>query len=139
MGAAKMLRAVARIPKKQRPAELNHIIDQEVEIILENQVYKYLKSSDGTRKEKAGWKRFGFPLFYQSDVLEVLDTLTYLGVQDDRMEEAIALVKSKRTSEGMWLLKNTYNGKMLCEIDAKNEPSKWITLRALRILKRFHQ
>jgi hypothetical protein len=35
-----------------------------VENILENGVYRYLRNSDGTRKDKTGWKRFGFPLFY---------------------------------------------------------------------------
>ncbi len=138
MGAAKMLKALASIPPKKRPKKLEKIIDQEVEVILGNQIYRYLKNPDCSRKEKAGWKRFGFPLFYQSDVLEVMDVLTTLGVRDSRMEEAINLVESLRTNDGTWLLKNTYNGKMLCEIDEKNEPSKWITLRASRVLKRYY-
>ena len=137
MGAVKMLKALSMIPKKNRNLDVKRIIEQEVEVILENQIYKYLKSPDGSRKEKAGWKRFGFPLFYQSDILEALDILTNLDVRDKRMVEAIKLVESLRTKDGTWLLKNTYNGKMLCEIDVKNEPSKWITLRASRVLKRY--
>ncbi|MFW9886820.1 MAG: nitrogen fixation protein NifH, partial [Candidatus Thorarchaeota archaeon] len=117
--------------------EIREIIDDEVEVILENQIFKYLKNPDGSRKEKAGWKRFGFPLFYQSDVLEVLDALTALGVKDNRMQEAIDLVIANRGKDGKWLLKNSYNGKMLCDIEVKGKPSKWITLRALRILSRF--
>ena len=136
MGGTKMLRALARIPKKQQSADLRRIINQEVEIILENGIYKYLRNPDGSRKAKAGWKRFGFPLFYQSDVLEVLDTLTSLGVKDERMQEAIDLVIQSH-QDGRWMLKNTFNGKMLCEIDVKNRPSKWITLRACRVLKRY--
>ncbi|MFW9805616.1 MAG: nitrogen fixation protein NifH, partial [Candidatus Thorarchaeota archaeon] len=76
-------------------------------------------------------------IFYQSDVLEVLDILTELGVKDERMQESIDLVISNRGEDGRWLLKNTFNGKMLCEIDSKNKPSKWITLRAYRVLKRY--
>jgi hypothetical protein len=136
MGGMKMLRALARIPKNQRSTDLDRIIKQEVEIILENEIYRYLRNPDRSRKDKAGWKRFGFPLFYQSDVLEVLDILTELGVKDDRMQECLDLVKSVQ-KDGRWLLKNTYNGKMLCEIDEKNMPSKWITLRAARVLKRY--
>jgi len=106
--------------------------------MLDNQIYKYLKNPDGNRKEKAGWKRFGFPVFYQSDVLEVLDILTELGVKDKRMQESVDLVVSNRDSGGRWLLKNTFNGKMLCDIEEKGKDSKWITLRALRVLKRFY-
>jgi hypothetical protein len=131
-----MLRALAKIPNAQRSGDLDRIINQEVEIILENGIFRYLRKPDGSRKEKAGWKRFGFPLFYQSDVLEVLDILTELGVKDERMKDSIDLVIGSQ-QEGRWLLKNTYNGKMFCEIDEKNKPSKWITLRAARVLKRY--
>ncbi len=137
MGTVKLLRGLAQIPKERRSSELDRIIEQEVEIILENEIYRYLKNPDGTRKEKAGWKRFGFPLFYQSDILETLDVLTTLDVKDDRMQEAVNYVISCQGDDGRWSLKNTYNGKMLCEIDEKNKPSKWITLRATRVLKRF--
>ncbi|MFW9805863.1 MAG: hypothetical protein ACFFFK_03980, partial [Candidatus Thorarchaeota archaeon] len=109
MGGVKVLRALARIPKKQQSADLRRIIDQEVEIILENGIYKYLRNPDGSRKGKAGWKRFGFPLFYQSDVLEVLDTLTSLGVKDKRMQETIDMVIENQQN-GRWMLKNTFNG-----------------------------
>lgn len=136
MGGVKMLKAIARIQKAQRSGDLDRIINQEVEIILENEIFRYLRKPDGSRKEKAGWKRFGFPLFYQSDVLEVLDILTELSVKDERMQESIDFVINCQ-QDGRWLLKNTYNGKMFCEIDEKNKPSKWITLRAARVLKRY--
>jgi hypothetical protein len=136
MGATKVLRSLAAISAGQRNKRITSIIDREVENILENRIYKYLKYPDGSRKEKAGWKRFGFPLFYQSDVLEVLDTLTKLGVQDKRMQDAFDLVMKNRVKEG-WLMKNSYNGKMWCNIEEKNKPSKWITLRAMRIILRY--
>jgi hypothetical protein len=138
MGAVKMLKGLVQIPIEKRPSSLQKIFDREVEVILENEVYRYLRNPDGTRKEKAGWKRFGFPLFYQSDVLEVLDVLTKLGVKDERMQDSIDLILSHRGDDGKWLLKNTYNGKMFCEIDEKNKVSKWITLRALRVLRRYY-
>ncbi len=137
MGGVKVLKAIARIPKRHRSKDLNRIVQQEAEILLENEIFRYLRNSDGSRKDKAGWKKFGFPLFYQSDVLEVLDVLTELGVKDRRMQESIDLVISSKTPDSRWLLKNTFNGKMLCDIDEKNKPSKWITLRALRVLRRY--
>ena len=137
MGAAKMLRALSTISQPKRSREIQAIIDREVKNILENGVYRYLRNEDGTRKDKAGWKRFGFPLFYQSDALEVLDTLTRLGVHDDRMQPAVNLVLSARQPDGSWLLENTYNGKMWIDIEENGKPSKWVTLRALRALRRF--
>ncbi len=139
MGAAKVLKALSMIPPEKRSREIEAIIDREVENILENGVYRYLRNPDGTRKAKAGWKRFGFPLFYQSDVLEVLDTLTRLGVRDERMDDALNLVLNAQGSDGRWLLKHTFNGKMWNDIEVKHEPSKWITLRALRTLKRHYE
>jgi hypothetical protein len=139
MGRVKMLRALASIPAEKRSKRISEIITQEVEVVLENGVYKYLRNPDGSRKEKAGWKRFGFPLFYQSDVLEVLDTLTRLGVRDDRMQDSMTLVETLRGEDGRWVLKDSFNGKMLCDIEEKGQPSKWITLRALRVLGRFYR
>ena len=139
MGGIKVLKALSQIPEKQRTSDITRIIAQEVDIILNNGVFKYLKNPDGSRKEKAGWKRFGFPLFYQSDVLEVLDILTALGVKDERMQDSIDLILNSRNEQGTWNLKNTYNGKMYCEIDEMNKPSKWITLRATRVLSRYFQ
>jgi hypothetical protein len=137
MGATKMLRALSMIPAQQRSAEIKAIIGREVESILENGVYRYLRNPDGTRKDKAGWRRFGFPLFYQSDALEVLDTLARLGVRDERMEPAVDLVLGARQPDGRWLLGNTFNGKMWADIEEKGRPSKWVTLRALRALSRL--
>ncbi len=101
-------------------------------------MYRYLRAPDGSRKDKAGWKRFGFPLFYQSDALEVLDTLTRLGVRDERMQGAVDLVREAQGPDGRWLLKNSFNGKMWCDIEVKGRPSRWITLRALRVLRRYY-
>jgi len=138
MGGVKVLKALARIPAEDRSSDLKRIIKQEADIILENQIFNYLRNPNGSRKAKAGWKKFGFPLFYQSDILEVLDVLTELGVKDERMQESVDLVLESRNERGSWDLKNTFNGKMLCEIEKKNAPSKWITLRALRMLKRYY-
>jgi len=134
----KVLRALASVPEDLRPPSVRKVISREVENILENGVYRYLRAPDGSRKDKAGWKRFGFPLFYQSDALEVLDTLTRLGVRDERMKGAVDLVREAQGPDGRWLLKNSFNGKMWCDIEVKGRPSRWITLRAMRVLRRYY-
>ncbi len=138
MGATKVLKALSLIPEDSRSPEITRIIHREVESLMDNNIYQYLRNPDGTRKDKAGWKRFGFPLFYQADVLEVLDTLTRLGVRDPRMELSMDLVMDAQQGDGAWLLKDTFNGKMIVDIEEKHRPSKWITLRAMRVLKRLH-
>jgi hypothetical protein len=138
MGAVKVLKSFAAIPAEQRTLEIKSIIEKEVENLLDNRIFRYLKTKDGKRKEKAGWKRFGFPLFYQTDILEVLDILTSLSIHDERMQDSINLIKSLKNADGRWILKNSFNGKMWWNIEEKGKPSKWITLRALRILKRYY-
>ena len=135
MGAMKILKAFSMIPEEKRSPQMKMIINQETEKILENRIHWYLRNPDGTRKEKAGWKRFGYPLFYQSDILEIMTMLTRLGVKDDRVSEAVELIRDNQQKDGRWLMKDTFNGKMWVDIEEKNKPSKWVTLRALYVLE----
>jgi hypothetical protein len=137
MGRTKLLKAFSLIPEEKRDPKMKRIIEREVEEILDNSVYRYLRNPDGGRKDKAGWKKFGFPLFYQADVLEIMVTLTRLGVKDERMHDSIDLIKKARQSDGRWHLKHTFNGKMHIDIEEKHKPSKWITLRAFYVLKHW--
>ncbi|MFX1561713.1 MAG: hypothetical protein ACFFDP_00195 [Promethearchaeota archaeon] len=138
MGMYRIFRAFSIIPDRHRSPIINRIIGKAVEVMLENGIYKYLRAPDGQRKEKAGWKRFGFPLFYNADVLEVLDTLTRLNIHDNRMQDSIDLVVSNRRPDGKWLLQHSFNDSMWHDIEVKGQPSKWITLRALRVLRRYY-
>jgi len=139
MGATKILKAFSMIPEEKRDKNMNMIIKRETEKILENKIYKYRRNPDGSRKEKIGWKRFGFPLFYQADLLEVMVTLVRLNIFDNRMNDALKVIKNEQQQDGKWILKNSYNGKLWKDIEVKNEPSKWITLRALYVLKKLNQ
>ncbi len=135
MGLCKVLKCFSVFSKQHRSRAINNIINQVVEVILENSIYKYLRNPDGSRKEKAGWKRFGFPLFYNSDALEILDTLARLKIRDSRTGDALNLVLETQQPDGKWLLKHSFNGKFWHDIEKKGQPSKWITLRALRVLR----
>ncbi|KYK33705.1 MAG: nitrogen fixation protein NifH [Theionarchaea archaeon] len=138
MGGVKPLIAFSMIPEPERTKDIQEIIEQEIEIYLENEIFMYLKDEKGKRKAKFGWTRFGFPLFYQSNALEGLDVLTRLGIKDERIEKALDLVVSKQDKNGRWNLENTFNGKMWVDIEEKKNPSKWITLNAVRVLKRVY-
>ena len=88
------------------------------------------------RKGGAAWTRFAFPTWWHYDVLRGLDYLRSAGVApDERVAEAVELVLSKRDEEGRWPLEVRYPGRMPIEIDdGEGLPSRWMTLRALRVL-----
>lgn len=132
MGVAKALKALAAIPTDKRTGEHQSKINQLAEYFLKHHIYKKSHQLDETARP--GWLRFGFPLMYQTDVLELLEIFAGLQIRDGRLEEAIEVLKSKRTKEGKWKLNNTFNGKTLVDIEKKGQPSKWITLRALKVL-----
>jgi hypothetical protein len=89
------------------------------------------------RKSGATFTRFAFPTWWHYDVLRGLDYLRSSGVTpDDRVAEAILLVVSKRNDDGRWSLETQYPGRMPIETDeVVGQPSRWNTLRALRVLK----
>lgn len=81
--------------------------------------------------------QFSFPVRWHYDVLRALDYFRSTGEPvDPRMREAIALVLSKRQADGIWLLENTHPGEVWFELeDGDGRPSRWNTLRALRVLE----
>jgi hypothetical protein len=133
MGAVKTLKALAEIPAGRRSAGVQRTLEQGSEFILRHHVHK--RSHDLKRVSKPGWKRFSFPLMYQTDVLEILGILSRLGCRDERAREALELVAAKQDAEGRWKLEDSFNGRFVVDIEVKAQPSRWITLRALRLLK----
>ena len=131
VGAVKALKALAEIPLERRSPEAERTLADGAEFLLRHHVHK--RSHDLAKTSKPGWRRFGFPLMYQTDVLEVLGILTRLGHRDERMDEALALVAAKHDAQGRWKLENTFNGRFVTDIEAKGKPSRWITLRALQV------
>ena len=135
MGVVKALKALGAIPVERRTGEVNDTIGAAAEFLLAHHIHK--RSHDLNRVSKPGWLRFSFPLMYQTDVLEILDILTGLGIEDSRMDEAVDIVLSKQDKMGRWKTENTKNSdRLLLPLGQKGEPSKWLTLRALRVLKR---
>lgn len=136
MGVVKALKALSEIPRGEITADVQHTINEGIEFILKHHIHK--RSHNLAQVSKPGWLRFGFPLMYQTDVLEILGILTQLGCRDARMQEAVDLVVSKQDAAGRWKLANTFNGRFQADVEEKGNPSKWITLNALRALKRYY-
>ncbi len=88
--------------------------------------------------EKPGWLRFGFPLSYNSDALEALAALAAIGEgRRPEYDAALQLVRKSADKEMCWTMKNSFNGKMIADVEEKGRPSKWLTLRALSVLDHF--
>lgn len=80
--------------------------------------------------------RFAFPPRWQYDVLRALEHLAAVGERpDERLDEAIGILREHRRSDGAWALERTIPGAVHFPLEADGEPSRWNTLRALRVLR----
>ncbi len=109
------------------------------EYLLERHLFRRRSTGEvieRDRKDGSVWTRFAFPTWWHYDVLRGLDYLRRAGVvPDERIAEAADLVASKRDGDGRWLLETRHPGRMPVEIDEGiGQPSRWNTLRALRVL-----
>ncbi len=133
-GGEKELRALARIPEGKRAPEVKAAMARIVEFLLK---YDLARAAYPRKNKVSGhWFRFGFPRTYNADILEVLDALALAGYGRERaLGKAIEFMLSKQDKDGRWKMETSYNDKMLAEIEEKGKPSRWLTLRALRVLK----
>jgi hypothetical protein len=80
--------------------------------------------------------RFSFPPRWHYDIMRALDYFQECNVpHDGRMEDAIGIIKKKRRVDGRWPLQNRHAGRTFFEMEKPGRPSRWNTLRALRILR----
>lgn len=88
-------------------------------------------------KGEGDWLQFSFPNGWRYDILRGLDYLREAGVTaDERVAEAIGVVESRRDADGRWPLDHAHHDKLLVDLDEREgEPSRWITLHALRVLR----
>ncbi len=110
------------------------------EYLLERRLFRSLstgKTIDRDRKDRRSrWTRFSFPTRWHYDVLWGLDYLRKAGVQsDERSDEALDLVARRRHQNGRWPLAEPHEGKVHFDMEGGGgTASRWITLRALRVL-----
>jgi len=104
------------------------------EYLLERRLFR---SRSTGQIVKPAWTEISFPTRWHYDILWGLDYLRRAGVApEERMAEAIDLVRAKRDGDGRWPLENPHPGPAHFELEgAAGEPSRWNTLRALRVLR----
>lgn len=108
------------------------------EYLLERRMFRRLSNREVV---DPAWTLFSFPTRWHYDVLRGLDHLRHAGVApDQRCSEAVDLVARKRGDDGRWLLENPHPGRVHFEMgEAEGLPSRWNTLRAMRVLDWYEQ
>jgi hypothetical protein len=103
------------------------------EYLLERRLLRQKSTGELISKD---WLQFSYPTRWFYDALRGLDYFRAVGgTPDQRLEEAIEVVKSKEQPDGRWLLENTHPGSVHFAMeDGDGQPSRWNTLRALRVL-----
>ena len=137
-GAVKALRALARIPPARRSALVERAVDVGTSFLLSRDpaVADYPMGWGNTRANRS-WFKLGFPSGYVTDVLQTLEVLVELGHGGDpRLDRAFELVLAKQDDRGRWRNEYAYNGKTWVDFERQGLPSKWVTLRACRALRR---
>ncbi|MCI0496180.1 hypothetical protein L0Z72_14330 [candidate division KSB1 bacterium] len=99
-------------------------------------IHRLFKSHRTGHVVRADFTRFSFPPRWYYDILRALDYFRECQAEKDaRLSDAIDIVLKRQTREGTWLLQNRHPGRTFFEMEQVGEPSRWNTLRALRILK----
>jgi hypothetical protein len=132
---ADILRAFRDLPRSWLTASVKAARDRAVELFLNSALCQY-----GKHKPSLDWFRFGYPLRWTSDVLDVLESVApYVTPGDQRIRDGLSLVLSKQDSEGRWACeKRPKGGKWIeayIELEKVGEPSKWVTLHVYRMLQ----
>src|SRR5216683_2415994 len=116
------------------------------EYLLDRRMFRRLSTGEVIGQDRkthgpAAFTQFSYPTYWHYDVLRGLDYLRSAGaVPDERLTEAIDLVTSKRDADGRWPLENPHPGKTYFDMDeGKGKPSRWNTLRAMRVLRWYQQ
>ena len=135
-GATKVMMAFAKLPRERHTLIINRAIQQGVDFLFSVDPATAAYPCGNSPKPSASWWKFGFPVFYVTDILQVVEVLVDLGYTNDpRLKNALDLVQSKQDNEGRWSLEYEYTGKTWVDFGPKKQPNKWVTLRALRGLR----
>ena len=139
-GAVKAILALSKVPPIQRTPAIERAIETGAEFLLSRDPATADYPMGYAAKPNRSWFKFGYPIGYITDVLQNLEVLAALGYgADPHLANGLELLLSKQDGQGRWPLEYTYNGKTWVDVEEMGKPSKWVTLRALRVLKQAEQ
>jgi hypothetical protein len=133
-GAIKALRGLARIPPEQRTPLVRRAIADGVELLLSRD--PAAADYPAQSRVSPSWFKLGFPSGYVADMLQNLEVLAELGhARSPRLAHAIDVVLAKQDHLGRWKNERAYERATWVPFEGRRSPSKWVTLRACRVLK----
>jgi hypothetical protein len=123
-------------PAARRMPLMENAIQQSLDFLFSRDPARADYPTRNSARPSVNWWKFGFPVFYVTDILQVLEALAALGYAGDaRLANALELVRQKQDEQGRWALEYDYTGKTWVDFGPHKQPNKWVTLRALRVLK----
>ena len=135
-GAVKVMLAFSRLPAAKRTPTIDRAIQKGVDFLFSTDPAKADYPIRIGNKPSRNWWKFGFPVFYVTDLLQNVEALVDLGYgSDPRLTNAIEMIRQKQDQTGRWPLEYDYIGKTWGDYGLPKQPNKWVTLRALRVLK----
>ncbi len=139
-GAIPVMLALSKLPVEKKTPLMESAIKMGVDFLFSKDPatadYPLGGGTKSTGKPSGNWWKFGFPVFYSTDVLQNVEALARLGYgKDPRLANALQLIRDKQDAEGRWPMEHDYAGKIWVDFGPKKQPNKWVTLRALRVLK----
>ncbi len=107
------------------------------EYLLERRMFRRLTTGEIVDRS---WTRFAFPTMWHYDILRGLDYLRSAGLEpDERVAEAAGIIEARRRKDGRWPMNHLHADRLGFPVEAAGEASRWNTLRALRVLRWYHQ
>lgn len=135
-GGVKVMGAFGSLPESKRTPLIDRAIQVGVDFFLGIDPAEAGYPSGFSAKPSGNWWKFGFPVFYVTDILQIAEVLVKLGYgADPRLATTLELIQDKNNQEGRWLMEYSYTGKTWVDFGPKKQPNKWVTLRALKVLK----
>jgi len=135
-GGVKVMLAFSKWPLERRTPLIQRAIQQGADFFLGTDPARSEYPSGWAPKPSGNWWKFGFPVFYVTDLLQNVEALVRLGYAGDpRLAGALQIIREKQDAQGRWALEYDYKGKIWVDFGVKKQPNKWVTLRALKVLK----
>jgi hypothetical protein len=138
-GAVKVMLAFSKLPTARRTPLINQAIEQGVDFLLSVDPLEATYPTGYSAKPSGNWWKFGFPVFYVTDLLQNVEALVRLGLgAEPRLSRALAYIVEKQDQDGRWSLDYDYTGKTWVDFGPKKQPNKWVTYRAAWVIKNAH-
>lgn len=139
-GAVKVMLAFGKLPKAKRTPLIEKAIQQGIDFLFGVDPATAAYPTGYSNKPSGNWWKFGFPVFYVSDILQITEALVRFGFgSDPRLSNTIDLILQKQDDKGRWPMEYSYAGKTWVDFGSKKQPNKWVTYRAAWVLKHAAQ